>query len=821
MAEYKRNKYALRTVYDELIDDGYIDEEQFLEYIKLIFLSRTNPLKRHSDKGMAEIVVKGETTHLATRRDHMEQTASLASIILKRIGLNRKYSSDGMLVHDIGHSFYSHEGEVFLNIAGILLNAGFFHHNAKGIDDALTEGFIEKIVEAAIKSIDKEKRNEILNNPEIMKRLNDDAWYFLEPIVGHDGEATRVDSGFYGKPIKFKSIKDAIIYNIRKANSYNQYKANVTTLEAVIAKPADVIAYLKTDVENSFRDNIVKRFSDNYLEQTGALLFEKPDEKLSREERIKRASDFLMHLKVKKLLEKPIDENDEYMKRMIDKALQIEGLAIDKMKELGINSLKTNKKTSRKEIKQINEVKKFIADEIKKYSDSRKKEIDSDRVYSEVATLKHFVNKLLGTRKAVVEEYTEAVQQALINDYCENTIKEFERIDREVKELEKETGIKFDDDAIKAKMMSVMNFSEKVQEILYSPTGLKMIDYTEYVQYSKKRFQTNIVPKAAFKAIKDASKALVKTGVIKNKFNNPSIIKYITDEEVKDAILKNINSNSRTDKQNDRESEFRDKIGINEFKDIKGAKRFVNKVRYVDKSKKLRTLGSIATSRNNLYRNMYESVQRREETFALVCEDVYYAIPNTIKILVDNALNKKYKPSQCLKKEEQRKLKEIKKELKKRFVDNNGILTEENIQQYIQEKVEYERTVNFDRNVANMLSIKFLSGFDDEGIKKLLKDTGYLSPILFSLQDRPKSEVSESVANIMALYVKPDGSVGTINKTNKKVMTRNRNRENLEILKESIQDGRDTEIKNTERKKRITRLSKKDKRKKEGIEPDF
>ena len=52
-------------------------------------------------------------------------------------------------------------------------------------------------------------------------------------------------------------------------------------------------------------------------------------------------------------------------------------------------------------------------------------------------------------------------------------------------------------------------------------------------------------------------------------------------------------------------------------------------------------------------------------------------------------------------------------------------------------------------------------------------------------------------------------------------MTRNRNRENLEILKESIQDGRDTEIKNTERKKRITRLSKKDKRKKEGIEPDF
>ena len=751
MSEAKRNKYALKTVYDELIENGYIDEKIFLKYIELVYL-RTKVLTKKSENGMADYKNVLDS-HLITRRDHMEQAAWIANIITHRLNLNEIFAEGGMLGHDIGHAPYSHEGEVFLNLAGILLNAGYYHHNAKGVDDALTEDFIDKFVEAGLKSIsDKEKRKEIADNPEIIKTMKDDAWYFLEFIVGHDGEATRKDSGHSGDIISHRSIKEAVLYNTRKANSYNNYKAQVSTLEAVVAKASDVIAYLKTDVENSFRKKIVTKFSDNYLEQAGALLFEDDEKRLSRDERIKLAKEYLKKLKIKRLSEKPTDFSDVNKRRLIDEAIQIQDTVSQNLADSGI--FETNIENSKRAKNKKNEL---INNEIAKYLKLREEQgISQDEIYSESIRLKHYINKFdeNNIRKVVVEEFAENLQQALLDDYCENTKKAFERIKKEAEEEELQTGKKPDDDVIKAKMMSSMNFSDRVQEIIYGEKGQKMLNYIEYVQYSKKEFQTKAVPKAAFKAIKDFSKSLIKTGIIKSKFNNPGVLAYIKDEEVKDAIYLNTNfkhgmKRVNTGKQNEKESQYRSKIGINEFRKISGYRKFVNKVRYVEKGKKLKTLGTIIATRNEISRWIYESVQRREETFALFCEDVYYAIPNTVKDIVDKALDKNYKPGKCLKEEEIQKVKEIKKELKEIFKKNNGNLSEEDIKKYIRDKVNYERTINFDQNVANALVIKYIGGFTDKGIEALLLNTGYLSKIKLNMQDKPTKEASESVKRVL------------------------------------------------------------------------
>ena len=323
MGERYRNKYAQKTIYDELIENDYTYESKLKDYLNEVYDSRIKFLKRQAGKGMADIL-EDLDTHVVDRATHMNQTANIAAIMADNLGLNSMLARYGMRAHDCGHPFGSHEGEEVLNQIGILSHCGFFHHNAKGIDVALSEDLIGKFIDAALNSIsDENKRNAIKNDPEKMKRLENDTWYFLEFIVGHDGEATRTDIKNLNSDKKFNSIKESVLYYTSKSNRENKYKAQVSTLEAVLAKPADVIAYLKTDVENSFRKGIVKGFSDNYLERVGELLFEKNGEKLSREERIKKSKEYIKEIEKSKLRETYKDVFSKEGKEVLEAASSI------------------------------------------------------------------------------------------------------------------------------------------------------------------------------------------------------------------------------------------------------------------------------------------------------------------------------------------------------------------------------------------------------------------------------------------------------------------------------------------------------------------
>ena len=302
MASRFKNSFAQMTVYDELILSGKLSERALFDNLNDIFDSRLKFPKRQAGKGMADIRTELDS-HVADRKTHMDQTGNIIEIMADRLGLNGILARNGMRAHDCGHPFGSHEGEEVLNIIGVLLNAGFFHHNAKGTDVALSEDIIEKFVEAALKSIDdSSEREKIRNDPKMIKRLEDDAWYFLEFIVGHDGEATLEEmEKIFKQGKKFNSIKEAVLYYTSRSNRKNIYKSGVTTLEAVLAKPSDIISYLKIDVENSFRKGIVWQFSDDYLECLGELLLEdkvrtpvnEEDKENIRNERIKNIRKYI------------------------------------------------------------------------------------------------------------------------------------------------------------------------------------------------------------------------------------------------------------------------------------------------------------------------------------------------------------------------------------------------------------------------------------------------------------------------------------------------------------------------------------------------
>lgn len=674
-----RNPYAQKTAFDENIQDSN-------QLIKVMFSllntydSRTKAIKRQKGKGMAD-AIQDFDTHIVDRETHMKQTANLAAIMAARLGLNVIIPTLGMYGHDIGHFVYSHEGEVILSTIGVLLKVGYFNHPAKGIEVMNSENFIDKLVDAFIYSIDDPlKREQIRNDDAYMKRLKSDAWYILDVIVSHDGEATskEIKQQLEEKRDSVKqSPKDAVREKTSKSNSFNLSKNAPETLEAALAKPADVISYLKTDLENAFRKEIMDDFNDDFLECVGALLFEKEGVEKTQEEKIKETKEHIKKVKKDCLRETKEDVYNVYNEEILKEVSN----TIQELDEYGIKEY-----SPESNLKEAKIAEKIINKHKNKYIGKISNNASLDDIASEKHKFTDFVHKMLKVRNTAVEILSEEVKQALIDDYCKNTNEQFEKIinDATIKDEDK-----------KLEMMKVMDFSPKVSKIVQK---LKKINYRDYVQHAKKEYQTNVMPKEMYKAIKACSNALVRTGVIRDKCYDKGIIDLIKDEKVKEAMkyagtykrIANYDGKKEFNKKEKKIKKFKRKIGINEFNynEVNGKRAYL-------KRKSL-------TARNLLYKDIYANTQRMGERFAIVCEDVYNAIPNTIRELVGKALSSSYKENHYLPKEEKREINKIKNEIIKRGV------TPDSLEEYINYKINYERTVNFAQNIANALAIKYI-----------------------------------------------------------------------------------------------------------------
>ena len=575
--------------------------DKYMDYL-IETIDESKFMRRAETKPMSTPKAASES-HVTSRATHSKIAANIAKRLADGLDLNGEYIYAGMLMHDAGHPFSAHEGEEIFSKIGKRKNCGFFHHNAKGIEVIRAEGIRDKAIN---------KIPNINETPELREQLEKEFDYFLDVIISHDGEATRGERN--RKETPYPSIQDAIRDKLRRANSYNDYKFVAQTPEGKLAKMADVIAYLATDIQDGFRIGIIDDFDDDYLALLGEILTTGYS---TREGYIACAKNKIKEIKESKLRElksdmkKPENENILANANDIIKTAEKQGIKITSMQE--------------DDVQKLNDILEEKVQSIKDKSADMTEE-EKQFMYADVAKLREFVGKMLSINSSVVYEVTSRMQEYFINDIITETRAKTEEKEKTILELKDKLELNPNDTELRKQLEDEEKdtpvnpkFSYKAEKLF---DNIKNLNYKKIVQYTKWYYQMEQQPKAAKELVIHVAIALKETGPIRNKLYDRTIRNEVEPEALKYMKVKPLDEAQYEENQK--------QYGI---KNIKGARKVGS-----DERLKMKGKNAFENRKHELCKEVYYSVQKEGDNFAIKYNNVFAAIPTTVTMVVDEAI---------------------------------------------------------------------------------------------------------------------------------------------------------------------------------------
>lgn len=576
--------------------------DKYMDYL-IETIDESKFMRRAETKPMSTPKAASES-HVTSRATHSKIAANIAKRLADGLDLNGEYIYAGMLMHDAGHPFSAHEGEEIFNKFGKRKNCGFFHHNAKGVEVIRAEGIRDKAIS---------KIPNINENPELREQLETEFDYFLDVIISHDGEATRGERN--RKETQYPSMHDAVKDKLKRANSFNDYKFVAQTPEGKLAKMADVIACLATDIQDGFRIGIIEDFDDDYLALLGEVLTTGYS---TREGYITCAKN-----KIKEVKESKLRELKSEMKKPENEAILANANEIIKRAEQqGVNVTSMRDE----ELQKIDAIMKQKIQEIKDKSEGMSEE-EKQFMYADIEKLKEFVGKMLSVNSSVVQEITSRMQEYFINDIVTETRAKTEEKEKTILELREKLALNPGDKELRKQLEDEEKdtpvnpkFSYKAEKLF---DNIKNLNYKKIVQYTKWDYQIEQQPEAAKELVTIAAKALKETGAIRNKFYDRAIRREVESEALQYMRVKTVDE-SQYEKN-------KEKYGI---RAIKRAKTPENGEKYTAKGKQ-----ASENRKHQLCREVYNNVQKEGDNFAVKFNNVFAAIPKTVEMVVDEAIS--------------------------------------------------------------------------------------------------------------------------------------------------------------------------------------
>lgn len=291
---------------------------------------------------------------------------------------------------------------------------------------------------------------------------------------------------------------------------------------------------------------------------------------------------------------------------------------------------------------------------------------------SDMSKLREFVSKMTSVSTDVVASITNKMEQFFIDDFVKNSREE-----------------------------GKAEFTKRTEDIFYK---LKNLNYKKIVQFTKWDYQREGQPEAAKELVDITAESLVKSGVIRDKFYDRSIRRYVTDSKALTYMV----SPKRKEEEYDSYKE-QTGISIRNKTSLKG--------RYQESNPK-------KIHKYSLFKSAYQYVRKEGQSFARKYMNVYEAIPYTITSNVELALKNKVDQEDFLVEYQE----ENNQKLRNRMIAEFGSLeeAERRKQEFIDKLIEEERN-KMEEKIAIQLAIDYLSGMTDRSFNDLAIKTGYMT----------------------------------------------------------------------------------------------
>ncbi|MCL6584813.1 MAG: HD domain-containing protein [bacterium] len=183
---------------------------------------------RYIDK--TQVFFLFENDHITHRVLHVQFVSKIARVIGRCLRLNEDLIEAIALGHDIGHAPYGHDGESYLDQLCLRHGIGHFYHNLQGV--------------RLLREI--ENRGHGLNI----------SLQVLDGIMCHNGE---IESQIL-RPDYHKTW-DSFLEDYQRGMAEKEFcrKFRPMTLEGMVVRIADIIAYIGRDIEDAITVKLIRR----------------------------------------------------------------------------------------------------------------------------------------------------------------------------------------------------------------------------------------------------------------------------------------------------------------------------------------------------------------------------------------------------------------------------------------------------------------------------------------------------------------------------------------------------------------------------------
>lgn len=229
--------------------------KSYLKYMKQVF--RENRYLDRLDKTTMMVkYLRKEFEETTQRRKHVANATRIGREIASRLGLKVDLTELMLEYHDIGHTFYGHDGEWMISEILEKYGLGVLCHNAEGPRRLL---FREEIYEQVLNKIKEQEPN---IKPWKLRVIKENLWIVLDGILTHNGESAitifEVEKGKTEERFKEDLLR---CYIEKKADR----KIKPATIEACVLRISDIISYAARDFVDGFREGFIDDIDDDYI----------------------------------------------------------------------------------------------------------------------------------------------------------------------------------------------------------------------------------------------------------------------------------------------------------------------------------------------------------------------------------------------------------------------------------------------------------------------------------------------------------------------------------------------------------------------------